>query len=375
MSAKRPFKIKLADKAISDLFSQVPDDSDAYHELASMRIARGKEFTAGTGSNTFNLMNQTDESFVKQIVERIQWYISYGPFLTLSVQWQQPLLKSIVKQLSLKLDGDHWMRVSEILPIFKLIVDLNNIDERILFAQMNEYTPQLEDMLNEDDLKDIIPNLSVYKVAFEIENELSTLIRKTATDYIQSLDVAAWKEAYLDESSYVFKLLHLMFRTETLKSMPAHALDAYKQMLLSVAGEEDFNLETTAGWKELYRKTDKRQIKSTIKNIRDEFLNSTDITPEKFLFFETMLRLQGDLKDRAGDAVRRILNLVVSDDDCRQLIAEKRDFYTPLIAQASDDKYDFIRNFKNGEPSNPDNTTISLFWQDLEALESELPEN
>ena len=75
--------------------------------------------------------------------------------------------------------------------------------------------------------------------------------------------------------------------------------------------------------------------------IRIEFCNKTKtITPAKFQFFEPWFRLHGNLSDRAGEVVDKIIKPVITDSVCKNLILENNKFYIALINQGRDDSFD-----------------------------------
>ena len=93
---------------------------------------------------------------------------------------------------------------------------------------------------------------------------------------------------------------------------------------------------------------DKRKIKSTVTDIRNDFcIGKKTINAIKFQFFETWLRSHGNLKSQAGDVIDKIVKPVISDGACRSLILQNKDFYMDLINTAGDDAYELKTSLRN----------------------------
>ena len=102
------------------------------------------------------------------------------------------------------------------------------------------------------------------------------------------------------------------------------------------------------GFKNIVERLDKRKIKSTVTDIRNDFcIGKKTINAIKFQFFETWLRSHGNLKSQAGDVIDKIVKPVISDGACRSLILQNKDFYMDLINTAGDDAYELKKSLRN----------------------------
>jgi hypothetical protein len=63
--------------------------------------------------------------------------------------------------------------------------------------------------------------------------------------------------------------------------------------------------EAKGPWAFLYENANKCSLIGTIKNIRDHFLNTSEIKPAQFLFFERPFREQGKLTGVLGNNYAR----------------------------------------------------------------------
>ena len=92
---------------------------------------------------------------------------------------------------------------------------------------------------------------------------------------------------------------------------------------------------------------DRRKVKSTITNIRNEFCNGkVSINSTKFKFFESWLRLHGNLNGRAGEVLDKIVKPIITDSTCQSLILQNKKFYIDLIHTTGDDAYELKNNLK-----------------------------
>lgn len=133
-----------------------------------------------------------------------------------------------------------------------------------------------------------------------------------------------------------------------IKSLPDNLTNFGKRILVDIAsGTQSLNSLPDC-FKNIVEKLDKRKIKSTITDIRNEFCNGTKaINAAKFQFFESWLRLHGNLKDRAGAVIDKIVKPVITDGVCRSFILQNKDFYTDLINTAGDDAYELKKSLRN----------------------------
>jgi hypothetical protein len=85
-------------------------------------------------------------------------------------------------------------------------------------------------------------------------------------------------------------------------------------------------------------KLDRKETGAHIKDIRDSFCNSQyKITPQLFIYFEIWFERQGDLLSRSADVVHKIIEPVINNDDCLNIIISKTDYFAKIINNAGDD--------------------------------------
>ena len=124
-------------------------------------------------------------------------------------------------------------------------------------------------------------------------------------------------------------------------SLPDNLTEFGKKILIDIASGAQNLSSLPDCFKNIIARLDKRKIKSTITNIRNEFCNGTKtINAAKFQFFEPWFRLHGNLSSRAGEVVDKIIKPVITEPACRTLVLENDKFYITLINQGGDDSFD-----------------------------------
>jgi hypothetical protein len=86
------------------------------------------------------------------------------------------------------------------------------------------------------------------------------------------------------------------------------------------------------------------------------------------MFFEILLRSQGNLVERNGDTTRRILTPVISEEGCLNLIIQHKEFYLQIIANSGDDKIDFSNQLDESMENLPASSAIEDFRRELNTL-------
>jgi hypothetical protein len=360
--------VKITDQMINTLFVLSEGGQPEYFELSAMRLARGADFSVPGGPNEA-IFRSMDPIFVEQVANRIEYYMSFGEILKRSLLIPSPLLLAVAKKL-VEDGAKGWeLEIGEILPLFEKIVDAIGTTDQQLFTALDRWSKQLQAQLTTSNIQVLIPGLRIFWTSVAIKSELSAVIQEMALHFVEDQNTEIYRGWFADESSYGFQLLNFFLGGGLLPSIPNKILEAYKVALATIARAiPEQPTEHPEAWHEFYSRTDKRHTAGTIKNIRDAFLSEVNITAGKFLFFEELLRNQGNLTDKAGDTTRRLLTPVVEDHLCLERIIEHKNFYLEVVSQAGDDLFDFITEVRKYIEQNPDNEAISSFSRDLNNL-------
>ena len=345
ISNNRLLDVKLSDSEISSLLNNTEKDSNDFFELSAMRIARGADIPY-LGVLDDSILKRTDDIFISEITRRIESYNFYGSLLLAVVTWPKPILIHVLKSISESSEFGITMNVEKVLPKYDEIISLLEVSDETMLNKLNGWEKHLHEKLSTSNLQEIIPQPSFYFKALSIENILTKFIFEIAIKHIKEVTVDSWRNAFADQTSYIFKLLLLLLESNKISELPDNVFIAYKEALKSISNNGpssyDISTEGQIAWIMLFNKSDHIHLQSTIKDIRDLFLRNLNITREKFIFFEPLLRNLGELSKESGDVVRHILIPISGFTDCFIEILTNTEFYANIIGLAGNDAFEFI---------------------------------
>ncbi len=338
IAPEKPIKPIPNDNLTHELLQTAKKDSEGYYDLIAMRLAKGRSW-GDRGGISQVIVNQNDDQLVKNIAERIKFFICYGDILLEAKDWNSSLLRSVAKEVTINPYGTSRMTIEKVLPCFKDIYKAIAVEPEQLINKLDGWSHYVKDTINSDNITDIIQDVEFFEYAIEVECELSNLIIKVFIEYLESVTEDEWISTFKDENSYLFNSTYWLLKGNKIKKLPENAFFAYKSNLKDIA-----NSKTGVPSQKnnvIYEKTNKNSLKSTLKDIRDIFIINVDISPELFVFFFDMLLDHGKLAKRADDVTRRILTPVIDDKDCLALILEDGKRIAEIINKSGDDSVDF----------------------------------
>ena len=339
IATEKPIK-SIEDGLIDTLLSQVEEDgSERQLELLAMRLARTSSFPHLSGI-TQTMLAETDEKKAKRIAERIEYYTTYGDLLLSFVSWQQPLLKAVLRDLTLNSYGTSRMDIASVLENFETLHVSLGIEAEDFIRGLDAWAKYAKEKITAENVADIITDHEFFEHAIKIKCKLTRYTIKVMVEHLGSLSVEGWGESLRDENSYLFNVTYWLLSGGQLATLPDNAVTVYKEILIAVAKGE-FTMGTEAGWDVFYKKTHKSKLKATAKNIRDLFISETTITADMFMTFADMLLNHADMKQKSADVVRKILAPVVADERCLSFIVDNDKFFASLVNDARDDASDF----------------------------------
>ena len=279
---------------------------------------------------------------ITYMADNIEYYATFGSLLINCTLWNNPVLNQVLKHMTLNMKG-YSLDIEKVLPKFFEIKNKLEVTEKDLLIYLSNWDEALSDAnLNKTNIESIIPNAKFYGYSIELTNEL--------TKYINSVAIAALSEIntdtlYIDRGSYNsdywWQAIKHFLDTSYLSSLPENLTELGKLLLKGVASG-DVTLPIVDLYQHVIDSVDGRRTIATIRDIRDSFCNGTNvITPTLFDFFEERLRSQGNLIERAGSVVRKILYLIINNQDSLNRILSNSSFYAGIINKAEDEADDF----------------------------------
>ena len=329
---ERPLSATLDSSFVNQLHSEVEADGSniqesGYYDLVAMQLAHGRDVSLIKGCD------------VKYVAEIMDYYIDHGDLLVNSVEWDIPLLNETLQYAVNNKLGDKLL-ISDILPQFENIKNRIGVTDEAFIEHLADWNNDLDQNITINNIEDIIPDASFYDVTTQISNALTEHINNIAIEALSEISIDTLYAQRTAYTSYYWFVAtkHLL---EKITSLPDNLTEFGKKILIDIASGAQNLSSLPDCFKNIIARLDKRKIKSTITNIRNEFCNGTKtINAAKFQFFEPWFRLHGNLSSRAGEVVDKIIKPVITEPACRTLVLENDKFYITLINQGGDDSFD-----------------------------------
>ena len=276
----------------------------------------------------------------------MDFYANHGKMLINSVGWNIPLLNDVLQYMVNNKLGER-LSLSEVLPQYENIKNRIHVTDDAMIEHLAEWNIDLDEDISKNDIKKVIPNASFYSLTTQIDNPLTEHINKIA---IETLSEISANTLYSQRANYSsdYWLVATDYLLSKIGSLPENLTEFAKMILVDISSGNQTTNQMPNLFKKIIEMIDYRKVKSTITDIRNEFCNGKrSINSNKFHFFESWFRLHGNLSDRAGDVLDKIVKPVITDTTCQSLILQNKDFYIGLIHKAGDDAYELMNSLKN----------------------------
>ena len=128
---------------------------------------------------------------------------------------------------------------------------------------------------------------------------------------------------------------------ELIKTLPDNLTNLTKKLLHEIAKSTQAIPKKGSILEVIISKTNKTRLQPTIKKICDDYCNrAIKITPPLFVYFASNFNFINKMTSRSGDITRNILNEVILDSSCLEVILENSSGYIRKINEAGDDAED-----------------------------------
>ncbi len=340
ISAEKPLKQQFNQNQVQTMLNSTTDKtSEAYYDLVAMGLTQSID-TAHVGD--------LDE----KVAERIEYYSNYSALL-LSVTWRSDLLFKVVKKLTEKSYGDSKMNILKVLPSFEQIKNAIGVSEVDFLTRLNGWSKSAEAEINVDNIHTAIPDFKFYKYSSETKNNLTRHINAIAINKLRSIPVEELYAQRNTPTDYWINCASLLIQGNILKTLPDNLTEFCKKVLIDIAAGTQSIPTTNSVLDVIINKADKSKLQPTVKKLCDDFCNITKtITPALFIFFVSKFDFIKKMSSREGDITRNILNVVIKDTNCLNLILENSLGYIKIIKNAGDDAEDLKGNIRQLLQSN-----------------------
>ena len=235
------------------------------------------------------------------------------------------------------------LSIEKVLPKFFEIKSRINVTEAILIEQLDHWSKSLTP-INRGNIKAMIPNALFFKFSAVTKNALTEYLNKTIIEALSDIPVDLLYQQRMDLNYYWFVVIVNLIETEYLKSLPDNLTELGKKILNDIASGNQPIPNSTDLFQKIINKINKKETSALIKVIRDAFCNSQyKINPQLFIYFEKWFEQQGDLLSRSSDVVHKIIEPVINNPDCLNIIISKTNYYTEIINKAGDDATGIIK--------------------------------
>lgn len=336
---ERPLTAKLDSNYINQLHSELETEKhniqeSGYYDLVAMQLTLGRPIS---------LINGGDVKYVARIMD---YYQNHGTMLINSIGWNIPLLNDVLQYMVNNKLG-YRLSLSEILPQYESIKNRIKVTDDALIEHLAEWNIDLDEDINKNNIKKVIPKASFYSLTTQIDNPLTEHINKIA---IETLSEISANTLYSQRANYSsdYWLVATDYLLSKISSLPENLTEFAKMILVDISSGNQTTNQLPNLFKKIIEMIDCRKVKSTITDIRNEFCNGKkSINPSKFQFFEPWFRLHGNLSDRSGEFLDKIVKPIITDSTCQSLILQNKNFYIDLIHTAGDDAYELKNSLKN----------------------------
>lgn len=259
---ERPLPVTLDSTYINQLHSELETDGrnikeSGYYDLVAMQLAHGHSVSLIEGGD------------IKYVAELMDYYVDHGDLLVNSVGWNIPLLNETLQYMVNHKLG-YKLLLSDILPQFEDIKNRIGVTDEVFIEHLAEWNTDLDKYITKNNIKDVIPDASFYDLTTKISNVLTDHINKIAFEALSEISVDTLYAQRTAHTSYYWfvAIKHLLAK---IKSLPDNLTEFGKKILMDIAsGTQSLNPFPNC-FKNIVERLDKRKIKSTVTDIRNDF--------------------------------------------------------------------------------------------------------
>lgn len=307
-------------------------NTDDYLEIVAILLA-----------NNMNInQNLSEQQQIEYIAKQMDYYGNYGDLLISS---NNQTLNNVLKYMTENKLGEV-LSLENVLPNFFEIKEKIDVTESKLLEQLNRWHED-KNKITTENISSIVP-ADLFLYSKETINELTTHINKTAMKALTSIDEETLHGQLNDPNQHSYKVADNLINTGFCPKLPNKLTELGKRYLDDIAAGSLAIPNEKHIVQKIINKLDSQSTSALIKDIRDKYCNSVyNINPQLFLYFENWFENQGNLKQVADRATHKIIEPVINDNDCLNLIISKSDYYADIINAAGDDATTLKDNVRN----------------------------
>ena len=357
LSNEQPIK-KIGVNLVEQLLSEVKKDTTEQFDLLAMRLAYGNEYP-NIGGISHSVLTNTDVDLVNRITERIEYYETYGSLLLSYLSWRQPILKAVLKNITLNVSDNTRLNITKVLKNYNDLQSSLDIAPQDFIGTLDGWSDHAKESITVENIMEHVTDHELFVHGLQIDCDLTHHLIETMTKRLASLSIDEWRQALRDVNSFIFKVTYNLLNGGKLTPVPDNVVTVYRELLTSIAKDE-FQMDKDVN-DVFYNKIHKAKLKATAKNIRDLFISEITISPRNFLFFSELLLSHGALNEKSADVARRILTPVSADGRCLKFILGNPEQFISILDDAGDDAADFRDTVRQKLMASQDDTELNRF--------------
>jgi len=373
VSSVKPLKEKLDDSSIYTLFTGSTEKEDFYYDLIAMRIAKLDKFNASYISPFDPILQGSDESMVKKIAERLEYYLNYGDLLLGLKQFNSPLVKNIAKSLTVTSVGQSRGSILNIISNFEDICNFGEIDPSTLLNRLDAWVSYFKNQLTKENVKQTVSPY-FFKQSIKEKYQICNHSIDMVNAYLSTLTEDEWKTAFEDLNSYEVEVSLIVDYKFSVNASEA-LKDVFKNIALGATPLPDKSIMSNVVDK-LHEQG--KNMKATFNAIRDTFCREDCMTVPLFAFFGQWLFCYADLEKNTSSLRTIFTSDVIRDDGCLQVILENREKMPSIIGSAKEEAQDFMDIVKeklNNQPSVEFTTFAKLIGVEITQVNEDYSDN
>jgi hypothetical protein len=351
LSKEKPLPILLNTNQRTNIWNSLVSKTDTidYLEIVALQIA-----------NSVNIAGTFNEEQIKYIVENIEYYADYGDLLINCINKNIPILNNVLEYLTKHSVGKSRLSIKKILPYFEQIKDRIQVSEVDFLNRLDGWNKYAKE-ITPDDIQDVISSPQFFQHSIVIKNELTEHLNSTVISALSNITTELLYNQKQNPDDYWITVLAIFIETKYLEKLPDNLIEFGKKILNDIAAEEQPIPEENDLLQKVINKLRKKDTATQIKDIKNGFCNGQYIINSQiFKYFESWFETQGDLLSRSAEAVHNIIEPVIDDTDCLNIIISKLDYYSKIINSAGDDATDLKKKIEILLETNKDTKFIKF---------------
>lgn len=329
-SEKKKLQYQLNSSTVNNLYQSIHDtvifdNKHGRSDLEAMKLCNGGDVTKDEKTN------------VEKIAAITDYYEDYGDLLKMVTTSSSALLKTVLATKIRKRVPGEWMTLEDIVPLYDKIKAATNVTDEELLADLDLwFDDKRQKKLDEKDISTLVPSIQSFEPLSKSDVDLAKYLCQRICSGLAQVPVDTLYSARSADSNYWIKAIDVFVGSEYLKELPKNLIDFAGRLMKDIEAGDLATGKLAHYISVLFSPLSPDKISSTLREIRNDFCNDkARMNESKFKFFEPWLRAEGSLNESKGGVCDYIINPVIKDPECQQLILSNSSFYVSIIKDAS----------------------------------------